>query len=35
MGNAVGLRDLRYGSWCGRTEYMSFQDVVIAVKPAS
>jgi SAM-dependent methyltransferase len=23
----------RYGSWCGRTDYMSFQDVVIAVKP--
>jgi SAM-dependent methyltransferase len=26
---------LRYGSWCGRTEHMSFQDVVIAEKPAS
>jgi len=25
---------LRYGSWCGRTEHMSFQDVVIAEKPA-
>jgi SAM-dependent methyltransferase len=23
---------LRYGSWCGRTDYLSFQDVVIAVK---
>lgn len=29
------LEPLHYGSWCGRTEYMSFQDVVIAVKPAS
>ena len=25
---------LHYGSWCGRTDYLSFQDVVIAVKPA-
>ena len=25
---------LRYGSWCGRTDYLTFQDVVIAVKPA-
>ncbi|OBG33205.1 hypothetical protein A5672_24725 [Mycobacterium alsense] len=25
---------LRYGSWCGRKEYLSGQDVVIAVKPA-
>jgi ubiquinone/menaquinone biosynthesis C-methylase UbiE len=25
---------LHYGSWSGRTDYMSFQDVVIAVKPA-
>ena len=24
---------LRYGSWCGRTDYLSFQDVAIAVKP--
>jgi SAM-dependent methyltransferase len=24
-----------YGSWCGRTDYMSFQDVMIADKPAS
>jgi SAM-dependent methyltransferase len=24
-----------YGSWCGRTDYSSFQDIVIAVKPAS
>ncbi len=26
---------LRYGSWCGRTEYADFQDFVLAVKPAS
>jgi SAM-dependent methyltransferase len=26
---------LRYGLWCGRKEYMSFQDVVIAAKPSS
>ena len=24
---------LRYGTWCGRTNAMSGQDVVIAVKP--
>jgi hypothetical protein len=24
---------LRYGKWCGRTDGMSGQDVVIAVKP--
>jgi SAM-dependent methyltransferase len=30
-----GLRvnePVRYGSWCGRTEYLSHQDVVLAVK---
>jgi len=26
---------VRYGSWCGRTEHMSFQDVVIADKAGS
>lgn len=26
---------VRYGSWCGRTEYLSFQDIVVAVKPPS
>jgi SAM-dependent methyltransferase len=26
---------LHYGSWSGRTDHMSFQDVVIAAKPAS
>jgi SAM-dependent methyltransferase len=26
---------LRYGSWSGRTDYVSFQDIVVAVKPAS
>jgi SAM-dependent methyltransferase len=33
---SLQLREpLCYGSWCGRTDYMSGQDVVIAVKPAS
>jgi ubiquinone/menaquinone biosynthesis C-methylase UbiE len=25
---------LRYGSWCGRTNYLSYQDIVISHKPA-
>ncbi|QUR67279.1 methyltransferase domain-containing protein [Mycobacterium spongiae] len=29
------LEPLRYGSWCGRKDYLTFQDVVLAVKPAS
>jgi SAM-dependent methyltransferase len=24
-----------YGVWCGRTDYLSYQDILIAVKPAS
>jgi SAM-dependent methyltransferase len=27
------LEPLHYGSWCGRPEYTSFQDILIAVKP--
>lgn len=26
---------VRYGSWCGRPEYLSFQDICIASKPAA
>jgi len=26
---------IRYGSWCGRPQYLSFQDILISVKPAS
>lgn len=29
----LGMRDLYPGSWCGRREALSFQDVVIAAKP--
>lgn len=32
----LNLRDpLQYGSWCGRKEHLSFQDVLIADKPAN
>jgi hypothetical protein len=24
---------IRFGSWCGRRDYLSYQDVIIAVKP--
>jgi len=26
---------IRFGSWCGRSEYLSYQDLVLAVKPAA
>jgi len=26
---------IRYGSWCGRPQYLSFQDILISAKPAS
>jgi len=26
---------IRYGSWCGRTDYLSYQDLIVAVKIAT
>jgi len=26
---------IRYGSWCGRTDYLSYQDMIVAVKTAA
>lgn len=33
---ATGLvvESLRYGAWCGRSEYLSYQDIVVVRKPA-
>jgi hypothetical protein len=28
-------RPIRYGSWCGRSEYVSYQDIVVAQKERS
>ncbi len=36
MHEAAGLTitdPIRYGSWCGRPEFLSYQDIVIATKP--
>ncbi|HEV2061686.1 MAG TPA: class I SAM-dependent methyltransferase, partial [Solirubrobacteraceae bacterium] len=30
--NGLALQDTRYGSWCGRDDYTSFQDLVVAAR---
>jgi hypothetical protein len=30
--NGLSLQSLSYGKWCGRTEYLSYQDVAVFTK---
>jgi len=30
--NGLNIQAVHYGSWCGRGEYLSYQDIVIAQK---